>query len=191
MTERKVRKLLKHAIPFETDRLIIRTIKNDDAYDMYEYASLDEVCRFLLWSPHINLQVTEGYIEFLEKRYLRGLYSDFAVVLKENGKMIGTCGYADINSHEGVFELGYVLSPYYRGKGYMTEAVDAFLDLSFNILGLETAKLRIIKENTSSIKLAKRIGFTPDPSGEYPLEIKGETRTVIDYLLKREDYIHQ
>ncbi len=188
MTDRKIRRQFKKAIPIETERLNIRYVSQSDAYDMYEYSSIDEVCRYLLWSPHLNIAATEGYIEFLEKRYLRGLYADWAVELKENGKMIGTCGFASIDSEENSCEIGYVLSPYYRKKGYMTEAVEAVLALSFKELGFEKVKLRIIRENTDSIKLAERLGFTRDPYGEYPLEIKGETRYVIDYILYREQY---
>ena len=135
---------------------------------MYEYSSLPEVCRFLLWSPHINVAATSGYIEFLEKRYLRGLYGDWAVELKENHKMVGTCGFANVDTSADTCEIGYVLSPAYRGKGYMTEAVQAVLDLAFDKLGLGCAKLRIIRENTDSIKLAERVGFSRDERGEYP-----------------------
>lgn len=188
MTDRRIRRQLKKAIPIETERLNIRYVSQSDAYDMYEYSSLEEVCRFLLWSPHINIAATEGYIEFLEKRYLRGLYADWAIELKENGRMIGTCGFASIDSDENSCEIGYVLSPYYRKKGYMTEAVNAILSLCFNELGLNKAKLRIIRENKDSAKLAERVGFSRDVYGEYPLEIKGETRYVIDYILYKDQY---
>jgi len=188
MTERKTRKLLMKAVPFETERLVIRCVVQSDAYDMYEYSSLEEVCEYLLWSPHINLTATEGYIEFLEKRYCRGLYGDWAVEHKLDGKMIGTCGFANIDVSNKSCEIGYVLSPKYRGCGYMTEAVKAILKLAFFDLGLEIAKLRIISENKASAALAERIGFSRDPYGEYPMEIKGKTRQIIDYLLSKDEY---
>ena len=97
--------------------------------------------------------------------------------------MVGTCGFANVDTSADTCEIGYVLSPAYRGKGYMTEAVQAVLDLAFDKLGLGCAKLRIIRENTDSIKLAERVGFSRDERGEYPLDIKGETRYVIDYLM--------
>ena len=58
MTERKIRKLIQSSLPIETERLIIRYIEPDDAYDMYEYSSIPEVSKYLLWSPHINLSST-------------------------------------------------------------------------------------------------------------------------------------
>ena len=98
MTQRGLRKILQKSIPIETERLILRYIEPDDAYDMFEYASIPKVSEYLLWSPHVNIAATIGYIEFLQKRYHRGLFGDLAMILKEENKMIGTCGFANIES---------------------------------------------------------------------------------------------
>lgn len=186
MTERKIRKLLLAALPIETDRLTLRYITADDAYDMYEYASIPEVSQYLLWHPHINLAATEGYIEALQKRYLRGLYADWAVVLKKTGKMIGTCGFAALDNTHKTCEIGYVLSPLYRGCGYMTEAVQAVLDLTFRSLKLEKAVLRIISENRPSLDLAERLHFRPEYRTN--MIIKDIEREVIYYVLMNTEY---
>ena len=186
MTQRKIRKLLLSSLPFETERLIIRHVNSDDAEDMYEYSSIPEVSEFLLWSPHLNIETTKGSISSLQARYLKGLYGDWAIELKENGKMIGTCGYARLDLKEKNCEIGYVLSPFFRNKGYMSEAVDAMLHLTFDVMGLEKATLRIIRENSRSISLAEKKGFALE-STVY-LEIKGEVREVLHYTLKKDEY---
>ena len=178
MNDRKIRKLMQKSVPIETERLIIRRVDINDAYDMYEYSSIPEVSEFLLWSPHVNLSATEGYIESLKNRYLKGLYADWAVVLKVNNKMIGTCGYASFDTTNKQCEIGYVLSPHYRKKGYMTEAVKAVVDLSFNTLNLSKIILRIIKENKDSIKLAKQLGF----------EFEYETTMIIKDVVRKVEY---
>ncbi len=188
MTERKLRRALLNSIPIETERLILRYIRPEDAHDMYEYASLPEVSEFLLWSPHINVSATLGYIESLQKRYHRGLYGDWAVVLKENDKMIGTCGYANINTAAMTCEIGYVLSPEYWGKGYMTEAVNAVLDLSFEKLGFKEAVLRIIAQNSASIRLAKRCGFRHVETNAAEMEIKGAKRDIAHFSMTNNEY---
>lgn len=186
--ERKLRKTLLKSLPIETGRLLIRYIGPDDVNDMYEYASTDEVCRYLLWSPHINKESTAGYIEYLRTRYLKGLYADWAVVLKSENKMIGTCGYASIKTVERTCEIGYVLSQKYRKQGYMTEAVKAILALSFETLGFERAELRIIKENHDSRRLAEKIGFSLDHISEKELEIKGKYCDIAHYVMTNEQY---
>ena len=188
MTQRGLRKILQKSIPIETERLILRYIEPNDAYDMFEYASIPEVCEYLLWSPHINVAATSGYIEFLQKRYVKGLFGDWAVVLKEENKMIGTCGFANIDSNMNQCEIGYVLSPKYRRKGYMTEAVEAVLQLSFEKLGMLNAKLRIIEQNQDSIRLAKRVGFKLDTIIENEMEIKGAMRNIAHYSMSKAEY---
>ena len=188
MTARKLRKTLLKSIPIETERLLLRYISPSDADDMFEYSCIDEVCRYLLWSPHINVDVTKGYIEFLQKRYLRGLYADWAVVIKETGKMIGTCGYANIDTREKSCEIGYVLSPFFRSKGYMTEAVWAVLKLTFETLQLKSACLRIINDNVDSKRLAERVGFVLDRVGYQELEIKGVRCDIAHYIMTSDTY---
>ncbi len=161
----------------------------DDAYDMFEYASRDDVCEYLLWSPHLNLSATEGYIEYLQKRYKKGLYADWAVVLKSNGKMIGTCGYAAINGKDKYCEIGYVLSPEYQKMGYMSEAVKRILELTFEVLQLSRVVLRIISDNEPSIRLAKRLGFSYAQS--ITMNIKDIDREVEVYELLYDDYINK
>ena len=186
MNERKIRKMIMNSLPLISDRVMLRYIELSDAYDMYEYASIPEVSEYLLWSPHINLTSTEGYIEFLCQRYKKGLYADWALVLKETGKMIGTCGYASLDLKQKEGEIGYVLSPYYRKKGYMTEAVDMLLNFSFEKIGLERIKLRIMSENADSIRLAEKFGFTKKEVTY--MDVKDIEREIFHYELLKEDY---
>ena len=122
------------------------------------------------------------------QRYLRGLYGDWAIILKENGKMIGTVGYAMIDTHAEHCEIGYVLSPYFRKKGYMTEAVNAVLDLTFRDFGFRTAELRIMDENADSVKLAERVGFELGRTVPDEIEVKGLPRTLRHYYMTDKRY---
>ncbi len=175
-----------NSIPLISDRIMLRYIEISDAYDMYEYASIPEVSEYLLWSPHINLTATKGYIEFLCQRYKKGLYADWALVLKETGKMIGTCGFASLDLKQNEGEIGYVLSPFYRKKGYMTEAVDMLLCFSFENIGLEKIKLRIMSENADSIRLAERFGFTKKEVTY--MNVKDVEREIVHYELLANEY---
>ncbi len=186
MTERKLRKLLFGSVPIETERLTIRYIRYDDAADMFDYASLSSVTEYLLWYPHTNIDATMGYIESLNKRYLRGLYGDWAIALKESDIMIGTIGFANIISKEKTCEIGYVLSPKYQHNGYMTEAFSALLDIVFNKLCFKKAILRIISDNAPSVNMAKRFGFYPQYT--VTMNIKEKSREVIYYQLLKDDY---
>ena len=135
----------------------------------------------------VNIAATEGYIESLQKRYYRGLYADWAIELKNEKKMIGTIGYANINSKEKSCEIGYVLSPKYRKQGYMSEALSALLQLTFESLKFDKAILRIIDENSDSVKLAEKMGFTVETSIEIP--IKGQLKNVLYYTKTKNEAV--
>ncbi len=107
---------------FETERLILRKLCSEDAEDMYAYACRGETSKFLLWEPHPSPLYTSDLIRFLQKEYQIGRYSDFAIILKENGKMIGTVGFTSYDEKHSVAELGYVISPDYWHRGIATEA---------------------------------------------------------------------
>ena len=47
---------------FETERLILRPFKFEDAKDMFKnYTNSEKVTEFLTWRPHGELKVTENY----------------------------------------------------------------------------------------------------------------------------------
>ena len=78
---------LKYFNELETDRLRIRRLKKNDAEDMYEYACLDDVTKYLLWSPHRSLRYTQTYLSSVQKFYRDGSYFDYAVILKSENKI--------------------------------------------------------------------------------------------------------
>lgn len=188
MRYRKLRRLLSGMDGIKTERLTIKDLSPSDAPALNAYASLPIVSEYLLWSPHLNLAETEGYIEFLCKRYRKGLYADWGVFITESNTLIGTCGYSHIDPDAQECEIGYVMSPEYWGHGYMSEAVDSVLSLTFREIGASCAKLRIMKENVRSEALAKRLGFRLDYVCEDEITVKGLKRTLLHYVMTREEY---
>ena len=188
MNNMNFRRVFRDLPEIETDRLTLKKISVSDAEDMYSYASLNSVTRFLLWSPHLNIDDTRGYIEFLNRQYKKGAYADWGVFLKSEGRLIGTTGFADFDFENNVGEVGYVLNPAYQGNGYMTEAVSAILSVAFERIGLEKVNLRIMEENKPSMRLARRLGFDFIKVGEEPLNVKGEDRIIHYYSLTKDKW---
>ncbi|MBR6594838.1 MAG: GNAT family N-acetyltransferase [Clostridia bacterium] len=188
MDDRKYRKVFRDLPVLQTDRLYLRKISPEDLFDMYEYASEDEVSRYLLWSPHLNIAETRGHIEFLQKQYRKGQATDWGVALKASNKLIGTCGFANVDLHNNKAEIGYVLSHRHRGKGYMREAVRRVLALGFGELGLNRIEARILEGNTRSERLAESVGMRLEGTLKQALLIKGKYKTFSYYAITAEDY---
>ena len=177
------------ALPeLSTERLLLRPYRDEDACDVNEYTSTEEVSRYLRWTPHLNLRETKGYIEFMRKRYQKGLHADWAIVLKSTGKVIGNCGFTSVDVTNECCELGYVLSPAYWGKGYMDEAFSAVLSVAFRTLESNRVVLRILEGNEPSCRFALRHGFRLEGREVDSLMVKGSYRTVLQYAMLKSEY---
>ena len=71
----------------ETGRLILRRYVNADAAAMYKnWASDQEVTRFLTWPTHPNQEVSGRVIEDWVNQYSDDSYYHWAIILKDNGE---------------------------------------------------------------------------------------------------------
>lgn len=153
-------KIFKRGPVIETKRLILRQMRVSDARDMYEYARLPEVTRYLLWAPHESLAYTESYLRQVENAYSRDEFHDYGVILKKNGKFIGTCGFANLDMANFKGEIGYVLNPDYWGMGIAAEAVNAVLCLGFDRMGLNRIEARYMAGNENSRRVMEKCSMT-------------------------------
>ena len=97
---------------------------------------------------------------------LRG-YGMWAVELKDSGEFIGRIGLMNPEGWPDL-EVGWMLRPDFRHKGYATEGAQASLDFAFQRLGAERAISLIRAENSESERVARRLG--------------GRQSTTIDFL---------
>lgn len=172
----------------ETERLRLRRLGRRDKKDMYDYARRKEVSRYLLWSPHQDEDYTKRLIDRLLYLYKSGEYFDFAVEYRENGKMIGTCGFASVDEKNNCAEVGYVLSPDYWGKGIATEAVNAVLRFGFCDLELGRIEARYMVENTASRRVMEKCGMTFEGIYRKKLLVKGIYRDIGVCSILAEEY---
>ncbi len=172
----------------ETDRLIIRKLIHEDAFDMYSYASRPETARYLLWEPHPSLNYTRDLIHYLQKEYSTGNYSDFAIIFKENNKMIGTVGFTSFDEKNLCAEVGYVINPDYWHQGIATEALNAILSVAFYDLDAERVEAKYMPENIYSKKVMEKCGMTYEGTARHKMYIKGKFCDIAFCSVLREEY---
>ena len=148
----------------ETQRLILREFKEEDLTDFYEYASVDGVGEMAGWSHHENIEIT--------KEILNSFIKDnkvFAIVYKENNKVIGSLGVEKYGMEDKLDEfknlygreIGYVLSKDYWGKGLMKEAVKCVINYLFNECNLDFIICGYYLFNNQSKRVQEKCGFKP------------------------------
>ena len=159
-------------VQLETDRLILRAWKESDLDDFFEYASVDGVGQMAGWYPHENKEKSKEILEmFISEK------KTFALVYKENNKVIGSLGLEDGEKHVSDDmkelkgrEIGYVLSKDYWGQGLMPEAVNRVIEYCFLEENYDYLLCGHMDFNKQSARVIEKCGF------EKFDEIKYETR---------------
>lgn len=152
----------------ETERLVIREMT---AADLEENAALykdEEASRFLT-PPLADLQKEREKLEaYIDKVYGLYGYGSWAVILKENGRMIGRAGFEPYQAGQDRLRMGYLIGAEYRRQGYALEACSALVCYAVQALGFPGVCAITSPENAASKALLIKLGFTPDGSEETP-----------------------
>lgn len=151
-------------IVIETSRLILREWKMSDVDDMFEYASVPGVGEMAGWPHHPDRETSEYRVnKFIEEK------KTFAIVYKENNKVIGSIGvefYAAEDKLSEFFDykgrsIGYILSKDYWGQGLMPEAVKAVINYLFDVLDYDFLLCSYFDFNHQSKRVQEKCGFKP------------------------------
>ena len=173
---------------FETDRLLLRQLLVRDRDDMFEYAQNPEVTKYLLWYEHENSAYTARYLKYLQPRYRRGEYHDWAIINKAENKMIGTCGFVSFDNANNSAEIGYVISDKYWGNSYAPEAVGRIIEYGFEKLYLNRIYARHIVGNERSGRVMQKCGMKFEGIQRKSMYIKEKYRDIALYAITRDDY---
>lgn len=138
----------------ETDRLLLKPLTIDNLKDYHEYSSDEETLKYD-YLPHETLKESE---EGLVIWHLSSPLGKYGIFLKSNGKLIGNINFKP-ETNEKVF-IGYTLNKKYWKRGYATEALQKLISLSFNQLGIKDILAKVHSENSASIALLTRLGFS-------------------------------
>ncbi len=172
----------------ETERFLLRRLTLDDTDDMFEYSKNGEVTKYLTWSPHPDKAYTFDYLSYLQNRYKTGDFYDWAIVCKDSGKMIGTCGFTRFFFQHNGAEIGYVLNPDYHGKGIATEVSARVIRFGFEKLLLERIECKFMIENEASRKVMEKNGMVFEGVSRKGMLIKGSYRDIGTCAILREDF---
>ena len=138
----------------------LRAIKLEDAEDMFEYASDDETTEKLSWPSHKTVEDTKTSIqEHFLSRPERGIPCAYAIVNKENDKMIGTCDFWQVSFIHKFGEIGYVINKKYWGRGIATRALKELIKFGFKYLELERVQIAHATDNMASQRVIEKCDF--------------------------------
>ncbi|MBU6339700.1 MAG: GNAT family N-acetyltransferase [Rickettsiales bacterium] len=152
----------------ETNRLVLRQWKNDDAEKFAQMNQDERVIEFL--RAPMSLKDCQNFITKVEKHFELNGFGLWAVELKDSKEFIGFVGLniPDFESHfTPCVEIGWRLAYEYWGKGYATEAAREVLKIAFEKLNLNEIVAFTAENNFRSISVMEKIGMKRDFEGDF------------------------
>ncbi|MDR2234760.1 MAG: GNAT family N-acetyltransferase [Chryseobacterium sp.] len=146
----------------ETERLILRQLTPEDAEDLFEYFSLDEVMEYYDLAPFKTIEEARNIIKHFNSEFEKGKGFRWALELKSVKKVIGTCGYHNWYKEHFRAEIGYELNPVFWRNSYMKEALLPILTFGFESMELHRVDAFIDPANIASEKLLTSLNFSKE-----------------------------
>lgn len=171
---------------FDTERLIFRPWREDDAEELYRYASDPDVGPAAGWTVHTSVENSREII-----KNVLSAEDTYALVLKETGLPVGSLGIMRNSNHaaENEAEIGFWIGKPLWGRGLMPEAVEEALRLCFEELGFARVWCCYYEGNEKSRRVQEKCGFVFARRVENSLcSMLNELRTEIVNVIDRETW---
>lgn len=144
----------------ETQRLILRPFAVADAPAMFaNWASDDEVTKYLTWPTHTDLEVTRTILEDWVNRYTDPAWYNWAIVWRETGEPIGNISVVERHDGAESMEVGYCIGRSWWHQGITSEALGAVLRFLFGEVGCLRVEARHDIHNPHSGQVMAKCGM--------------------------------
>ena len=189
----------------ETERLTIREFKPDDLGEIYRILDVELK---ITDSPEQDSSILQRkkWLDWTIKGYeqnkllLNPPFGDYAIILKEDKKLIGICGFvpvlaplgylsyykeiADIaNPNYNYSEVGLfcAISSHYQCRGFAYESLKALIDSGFKKPNLKRIIAITKSHNNPAIAVLNRLGMTIETLPNHPwMQVIGILENYID-----------
>ncbi|MEM1223422.1 MAG: GNAT family protein [Verrucomicrobiota bacterium] len=114
--------------------------------------------RWLPWLDNITEPAhSRAFIQSQQKAFKKGKSLTICIFYK--GKIAGVIGFNEIDPSRKTGQIGYWLGEKFTGKGIMTMAVEALIEIGQDHFDLECFEIRCATGNSQSRAIPERLGF--------------------------------
>ncbi len=163
-------------LPVRTERLLLRSREPSDTADLHAIYSREDVSQYLLSPPLARDEVEEMLADRATSDE-----DGFGLVLDLDGRAIGEVGLVFRGPTTG--ELSWVVHPDHGGRGLVTEATRALIDLGFGHCALHRIYAELDPRNTASARMCERLGLRRESHRLADFWSKGEWTDTLEYAV--------
>lgn len=143
----------------ETSRFKLRILEAEAYQNFLRLATAEELLHYIgIPKEEVEQEKTKAIYGF---RTYNKSYLMFLIIDKITENILGYCGYHTWYLEHDRAEIGYGLySDSSKGKGVMSEVLNAVLHYGFEIMQLRRVEAFISPDNIASLNTVKKFGFT-------------------------------
>lgn len=144
----------------ETERVILRRFRVEDAADMYHNWACDPaVTKYLTWPVHANVEATAALLSSWVQQYADGGYFTWAIELKETGSVIGSISVVHLVEETDAVEIGYCMGKAFWGREIMPEVLRAVMRYLFDEADVNRIMAQHDVNNPKSGRVMQKAGM--------------------------------
>ncbi len=161
-----------------TNNLILHPLKTD-SYQEWVKVRTDNKVRLQpfepKWADNWNTEDSyESRIAYQHKEWQEDRGYSFLIIKRQGNILIGGIGVNNIIRGSAQFSsLSYWIDGSHEGKGLMSEALNAIIAFSFNVLNLQRLNAATLKDNEKSQNILERFHFEKEGFSKKYAEING------------------
>jgi [ribosomal protein S5]-alanine N-acetyltransferase len=178
--KQRVADIFSKPIQLETERLILRKVKDSDIEDIFEYAKNPLVTSLTGWVEHKDKKDSRRFIDKIRRGYESNEYLYLVVEDKELNKVVGSAAVIHISPEKTSSELSLSLAESHWGSGYGSEIMRRMIQFGFEVMGFDFLAGYVFPEHIGSNKMVKRVGMQFLNQRLYPWLIR-DVHPVLNY----------
>jgi RimJ/RimL family protein N-acetyltransferase len=180
-------------IRLETNRLILRSFKEEDCKPFSLYRSDPEVACYQGWEAPFSLEQAARLFLSMRSRTPGepGQWYQMALELKTSAEMIGDCAFKRLAENNAQAEIGFTLAPRYQHQGYAAEAVRCLIDFLFGTLHMHRIIANCDPNNIASARLLQKVGLRCEGRFIESLWFKGYWASEDWYAILDREWVHE
>lgn len=150
----------KGTITLESERLLLRKFKLEDADEVYKnYGSDPEVSKYVVWNQHKSIDDSLNFIKKCIDTYEDLNSYKWLVIEKNSNTIIGSISAVKVDEKNKVVAIGYCYGSKWWNKGYGTETLKRVIKFFFEEIGVETIYAEYLSANIASGKVMAKAGM--------------------------------
>ena len=145
-----------HDYIIETERLILRPLKIDDAQAVYQWVSDERVAKYMVYNTYTSVEEVVKWLTILQQpdeEY------HFGFVRKEDGLLIGSGSIGPDCNRSEYWGFGYNLRYDCWGNGYATEATKAMMKFANEHFAVIKFSSSHVEQNKASGRVMEKCGL--------------------------------